>query len=56
MFKNHFCSVGELIDKVVSWYEEYNNSQDELMKKTDISDQLSKLLDKVERIEKKVVA
>ena len=56
MFKNHFCSVGELIDKVVSWHEEYNNSQDELMQEIDIYDQLSKLLDKVERIEKKVGA
>lgn len=49
-------SVGEVIDLVLEGYEEYTNSQDELMQETDIYDQLSKLLDKVERIEKKVGA
>ena len=45
-----------MIDLVLEGYEEYTNSQDELMKETDISEQLSTLLDKVERIEKKVGA
>ena len=49
-------SVGEVIDLVLEGYEEYTNFQDELMKETDISEQLSTLLDKVERIEKKVGA
>ena len=49
-------SVGELIDQIVSWYEEYINNQDAELEKEIISDQLSKLLDKVERIEKKVGA
>ena len=48
--------VGEVIDLVLEGYEEYTNSQDELIKETDISDQLSTLLEKVERIEKKVGA
>ena len=49
-------SVGEVIDLVLEGYEEYTNSQDELMQETDISSQLSTLLEKVERIEKKVGA
>ena len=48
--------VGEVIDLVLEGYEEYSNSQDELMQETDIYNQLSTLLDKVERIEKKVGA
>lgn len=48
--------VGEVVDLMVEGYVGYCNSQDELMKETDISEQLSTLLDKVERIEKKVGA
>lgn len=48
--------VGEVVDLIADWYVKYCNSQDELMKETDIYEQLSKLLDKVERIEKKVGA
>ena len=48
--------VGEVIDLVLEGYEEYTNSQDELVKETNISNQLSTLLEKVERIEKKVGA
>ena len=49
-------SVGEMIDHVVNWYEKYSNNQDVELERLDVSDQLSKLLDKVERIEKKVGA
>jgi len=48
--------VGEVVDVMVEGYLEFCNSQDEWLEKTDIYDQLSKLLDKVERIEKKVGA
>ena len=49
-------SVGEMIDIITKWYEEDSNNQDAELEKEIISDQLSKLLDKVERIEKKVGA
>ena len=47
-------SMGEVIDCVVDGYEGFCNNQDEWLRNSDIYDQLSKLLDKVERIEKKV--
>ena len=47
-------SMGEVIDCVVDGYEGFCNDQDEWLRNSDVYDQLSKLLDKVERIEKKV--
>ena len=49
-------SVGEMIDIITKWYEEYSNNQDAELERLDVSDQLSTLLEKVERIEKKVGA
>ena len=49
-------SVGEVIDLALEGYEHYCNKEDELMKETDISEQLSTLVEKVEKIEKKVGA
>lgn len=49
-------SMGEVIDCVVDGYEGFCNNQDEWLRNGDIYEQLSKLLDKVERIEKKVGA
>lgn len=47
-------SVGEMIDHIVNWYEEYSNNQDALLEKEDISEQLSTLLGRIERIERKI--
>ena len=49
-------SMGEVIDCVVDGYEGFCNNQDEWLRNSEIYDQLSKLLEKVERIEKKVGA
>ena len=49
-------SVGEMIDIITKWYEEDSNNQDADLERLDVSDQLSTLLEKVERIEKKVGA
>ena len=49
-------SMGEVIDCVVDGYEGFCNNQDKWLRNGDIYEQLSKLLDKVERIEKKVGA
>lgn len=49
-------SVGEMIDIITKWYEEDSNNQDAELERLDVSDQLSTLLEKVERIEKKVGA
>ncbi len=49
-------SVGEMIDIITKWYEEVSNNQDAELERLDVSDQLSTLLEKVERIEKKVGA
>lgn len=54
MFKNPFCSVGELIDQLVKWYEEYCNNQDAELEKDTIYDQLSQLNDKLDKIGQKV--
>ena len=37
-----------------AWYEEYSNNQDALLEKEDISEQLSTLLGRIERIERKI--
>ena len=47
-------SIGEEIDQVVEGFEDYCNKEDEVLEKTDIHDILSMLLEKVDRIEKKV--
>ncbi len=49
-------SIGEMIDHIVEWYEKYCNDQDVELEKESISEQLSKLLEKVDRIEQKVCA
>ena len=49
-------SVGEMLDQVVELYEHFCNTQDEMIRDTNIYEQLSTLLEKVERIEKKVGA
>ena len=47
-------SLGEGIDQVVENYEDYCNKEDEVLERTDLHDILSNLLEKIERIEKKV--
>ena len=47
-------SLGEEIDQVVENYEDYCKKEDEVLEKTDLHDILEKLLEKVERIEKKI--
>ena len=47
--------VGEVVDFIAEEYVELCNSQDEILEKTDINDTLSKLMEKIERIEKKIV-
>ena len=49
-------SVGEMIDHVVNWYEKYSNNQDAELEKDNLQETLSKLLEKVDRIEQKVGA
>ena len=49
-------SIGEMIDYITSWYEDYSNNQDLELEREDISGKLSKLLEKVDRIEQKVCA
>lgn len=49
-------SIGEEIDQVVENYEDYCNKEDEILERTDLHDILSDLLEKVNRIEKKVGA
>lgn len=49
-------SVGEMIDHVVNWYEKYSNNQDAELEKDKLQETLSKLLEKVDRIEQKVGA
>ena len=48
--------VGEVVDLIADWYVKYCNSQDEIMEQTDIHSLLSKMMEKVERIEQKVGA
>ena len=48
-------SMGEVIDQVVENYEDYCNREDEVLERTDLHNTLEKLLEKVDRIEKKVV-
>ena len=48
--------VGEVVDLMVEGYVEYCYSQDEVLEKADIHDLLSRLMEKVERIEQKVGA
>ena len=47
-------SVGEMIDSIVNWYEEYCNNQDAELEKEDIYDQLSQLNEKLDKIGQKV--
>ena len=47
-------SLGEVLDLMVEGYVEYCNAQDEILEKTDINDTLSKLMEKVIGIEKKL--
>ena len=56
IFEELGYSVGEMIDIITKWYEEVSNNQDAELERLDVSDQLSTLLEKVERIEKKVGA
>lgn len=49
-------SIGEEIDQIVENYEDYCNKEDEILERTDLHDILSDLLEKVNRIEKKVGA
>ena len=48
--------VGEVVDLIADWYVKYCNSQDEIIEQTDIHGLLSKMMEKVERIEQKVGA
>ncbi len=48
--------VGEVVDLMVEGYVEYCYAQDEIFEKTNIHELLSKLMEKVERIEQKVGA
>ena len=47
-------SMGEVIDCVVGGYEGFCNNQDEWLRNSDIYNQLSTLLEKMDRIEKKM--
>ena len=49
-------SLGEVIDQVVENYEEYCNKEDGILERTNIQIILSDLLEKVDRIEKKMGA
>ena len=49
-------SVGEMIDHIVEWYEKYSNNQDAELEKDKLQETLSKLLEKVDRIEQKLGA
>lgn len=49
-------SIGEEIDQIVENYEDYCNKEDEILERTDLHDILSDLLEKVDRIEKKMGA
>ena len=46
--------VGEVVDLMIEGYVEYCYAQDEILEKTDIHSVLSKMMEKVDRIEKKV--
>ena len=47
-------TVGEMIDHIVKWYEDYSNNQDAELEKDNIQDQLLKLSEKINRIEQKI--
>ena len=47
-------SLGEEIDQIVDGYEDFCNREDEVLEKTDLHDILERLVEKVERIEKKI--
>ena len=49
-------TVGEVVDLLVEGYVDFCNNQDEWFKKTDIYEQISNLMERVEKIEKKVGA
>lgn len=49
-------SLGEMIDQIVDGYEHYCNTEDEWLKDADVYGILSKLIEKVEKIEQKVGA
>ena len=46
--------VGEVVDLMIEGYVEYCYAQDEILEKTDIHSVLSRMMEKVDRIEKKV--
>ena len=48
--------VGEVVDLMVEGYVEYCYAQDEIFEKTDFQSVLSKMMEKVDRIEQKVCA
>ena len=48
--------VGEVVDLMIEGYVEYCYAQDEISEKTDIRSVLSKMMEKVDRIEQKVCA
>lgn len=48
--------VGEVVDLMIEGYVEYCYAQDEMFEKTDIHSVLSKMMEKVDRIEQKVCA
>ena len=48
--------VGEVVDLMIEGYVEYCYAQDEMYEKTDIHSVLSKMMEKVDRIEQKVCA
>ena len=47
-------SMGEMIDQVVDGYEHFCNTQDEWLKDFDVYEALSKLIEKVDKIGRKV--
>lgn len=47
-------SIGEEIDQIVENYEDYCNKEDEILERTDLHDLLERLVEKIERIEKKI--
>jgi len=49
-------SIGEMIDHVVEGYEDFCKSQDEWLERDDVYNALSKLNEKLDRIEKKIGA
>ncbi len=52
--EEHDISLGEVIDQLVAGFEHFCMKEEEWLKETDINGTLNKLMEKVDRIEKKI--